>query len=101
MLGAEEPLGHSEHMSGGFLGRLFGRGEQAGHDDRFAVPPVPTSADLLASLDRVEVMVGAGAVPAPVGCDPGEPGIGGAGADPTSSAPPPEVDPNFSARNLP
>ncbi len=53
-------------MSGGFLGRLFGRGEQAGHDDRVAVPPVPTSADLLASLDRVESMVAAGAVPAPV-----------------------------------
>ena len=66
MLGAEEPLGHSEHMSGGFLGRLFGRGEQAGHDDRFAVPPVPTATDLLASLDRVEAMVAAGAVPAPV-----------------------------------
>ena len=66
MLGAEDLLGHSEHMSGGFLGRLFGRGEQAGHDDRFAVPPVPTSQDLLASLDRVESMVAAGAVPAPV-----------------------------------
>lgn len=53
-------------MSGGFLGRLFGRGEQAGHDDRFVVPPVPTSADLLASLDRVESMVAGGAVPAAV-----------------------------------
>ena len=34
--------------------------------DRFVVPAVPTSADLLASLDRVEAMVAAGAVPAPV-----------------------------------
>ncbi len=33
--------------------------------------------------------------------DPGEPGIGGPGAEPTSSAPPPDADPNFSARNLP
>ena len=65
-LGAEDLLGHTEHMSGGFLGRLFGRGEQAGHDDRVAVPPVPTSGDLLAALDRVESMVAAGAVPAPV-----------------------------------
>ena len=36
----------------------------AEQDDRFVVPAVPTSADLLASLDRVEAMVAAGAVPA-------------------------------------
>lgn len=53
-------------MSGGFLGRLFGRGQRVGRDDRFAVPAVPTTADLLASLDQVESMVAAGAVPAPV-----------------------------------
>ena len=34
--------------------------------DRLVVPAVPTSGDLLASLDRVESMVAAGAVPAPV-----------------------------------
>lgn len=61
-----DPLGHSEHMSGGFFGRLFGRGQQDGNGDRLVVPPVPTSEDLLASLDRVESMVGAGAVPAAV-----------------------------------
>jgi len=53
-------------MSGGFLGRLFGRGQHVGRDDRLAVPAVPTSEDLLASLDRLEAMVAAGAVPAPV-----------------------------------
>ncbi len=53
-------------MSGGFLGRLFGRGQQGDQGDRFVVPAVPTSEDLLASLDRVESMVAAGAVPAPV-----------------------------------
>ena len=66
MLGGDEALGHHEHMSGGFLGRLFGRGQRVEHDDAFVVPAVPTSADLLASLDRVESMVAAGAVPAPV-----------------------------------
>jgi hypothetical protein len=66
MLGGDEALGHHEHMSGGFLGRLFGRGQRVEHDDRFVVPAAPTSADLLASLDRVESMVAAGAVPAPV-----------------------------------
>ena len=59
--------GDSEHMSGGFFGRLFGRGQ----DSRAATtgsscPPCPTSDDLLAALDRVEAMVAAGAVPAPV-----------------------------------
>jgi len=66
MLGGDEALGHHEHMSGGFLGRLFGRGQRVENDDRFVVPAAPTSADLLASLDRVESMVAAGAVPAPV-----------------------------------
>ncbi len=53
-------------MSGGFFGRLFGRDEQGADGDRLVVPAVPTSADLLASLDRVEAMVTGGAVPAPV-----------------------------------
>ena len=53
-------------MSGGFLDRLFGRGQNVGKDERFVVPAAPTSEDLLASLDRVESMVAAGAVPAPV-----------------------------------
>jgi hypothetical protein len=53
-------------MSGGFLDRLFGRGQHVGGDDRFVVPSVPTSEDLLAALDRVESMIAAGAVPAPV-----------------------------------
>lgn len=51
-------------MSGGFLGRLFGRRQ---HEERaFTVPAVPTADDLLAALGRVEAMVTAGAVPAPV-----------------------------------
>ena len=41
-------------MSGGFLGRLFGRGQNSEQGERFVVPAAPTSADLLASLDRVE-----------------------------------------------
>ena len=53
-------------MSGGFFGRLFGRGQETEQENGFVVPPVPTSADLLASLDRVEAMVAAGSVPAPV-----------------------------------
>jgi hypothetical protein len=53
-------------MSGGFLGRLFGRGQHVEQRDQFVVPAVPTSDDLLASLDRVEAMVADGAVPAPV-----------------------------------
>ncbi len=51
-------------MSGGFLGRLFGRREQ--QESAYVVPSVPTDDDLLAALARVEAMVGAGAVPAPV-----------------------------------
>ena len=66
VLGAEDLLGHSEHMAGGFFGRLLGRDEQDGNGERLVVPSVPTSEDLLASLDRVESMVDAGAVPAPV-----------------------------------
>src|SRR6476659_11306783 len=53
-------------MSGGFFGRLFGRGQETEQENGFVVPPVPTSEDLLASLDRVEAMVAAGSVPAPV-----------------------------------
>ena len=53
-------------MSGGFFGRLFGRGEQEERSDRFVAPTVPTSDDLLAALTRVEAMISAGAVPAPV-----------------------------------
>ena len=53
-------------MSGGFFGRLFGRGQETEQETGFVVPPVPTSEDLLASLDRVEAMVAAGSVPAPV-----------------------------------
>ncbi|MEO7352470.1 MAG: hypothetical protein ABIR34_13815 [Marmoricola sp.] len=52
-------------MSGGFFGRLFGRGVQ-GVRTEFTAPAVPTSDDLLASLARVEALVAAGAVPAPV-----------------------------------
>ncbi len=52
-------------MAGGFFGRLFGRGQSAGSDES-VVATVPTSDDLLAALARVEAMVGAGAVPAPV-----------------------------------
>jgi hypothetical protein len=52
-------------MAGGFFGRLFGRG-RAGSSDEFVVATVPTSDDLLAALARVEAMVAAGAVPAPV-----------------------------------
>lgn len=51
-------------MSGGFFGRLFGRGER--EERGFSAPTVPTSDDLLAALARVEAMVAAGAVPAPV-----------------------------------
>jgi len=53
-------------MSGGFFGRLFGRGEQDERSGRFVAPTVPTNDDLLAALTRVEGMISAGAVPAPV-----------------------------------
>ena len=53
----------------GLFGRLFGRGEQKRRGEGFAAPTAPTaptSEDLLAALTRVEAMVAAGAVPAPV-----------------------------------
>ena len=53
-------------MAGGFFGRLFGRHDAEEHQQGFVVASVPTSEDLLASLARVEAMVSAGAVPAPV-----------------------------------
>lgn len=53
-------------MSGGFWGRLLRRPQQPVGDKGFRVPPVPTSDDLFAALDRVEAMVAGGAVPAPV-----------------------------------
>ncbi len=52
-------------MSGGFLGRLFGRREHKAPTGRTS-STVPTSEDLLAALARVEALVAAGAVPAPV-----------------------------------
>ena len=59
-------MGDSEHMSGGFWGRLLRRAQQPVGEEGFRVPPVPTSDDLFAALDRVEAMVAGGAVPAPV-----------------------------------
>ena len=53
-------------MPGGFFGRLFGRDEHDEGGERFTAPTVPTSADLLAALARVEAMISANAVPAPV-----------------------------------
>lgn len=53
-------------MSGGFWDRLLRRPQQPVGDKGFRVPPVPTSDDLFAALDRVETMVAGGAVPAPV-----------------------------------
>ncbi len=53
-------------MAGGFFGRLFGRGPRAETSEQHVVAAPPTSDDLLAALARVEAMVGAGAVPAPV-----------------------------------
>jgi hypothetical protein len=53
-------------MSGGFWGRLRRRAQQPAREERLRVPPVPTSDDLFAALDRVEAMVADGAVPAPV-----------------------------------
>ena len=53
-------------MAGGLFDRLFGRGQRGKPRPELVVPAVPTSDDLLASLGRVEAMVAAGAVPAPV-----------------------------------
>lgn len=46
--------------------RLAGRGREPEPPPRLVLPPVPTSADLLAAVDRVEAMVADAAVPAPV-----------------------------------
>jgi hypothetical protein len=46
--------------------RLLRRERPPEPEERYVVPPVPTSEDLYASLDRVEAMVAAGAVPGPV-----------------------------------
>src|SRR6187200_67878 len=53
-------------MPGGFFGRLFGRDQHDEGGERFTAPTVPTSADQLAALARVEAMISANAVPAPV-----------------------------------
>src|SRR6476661_134880 len=52
-------------MSRGFFDRLLGRGRDE-ERNAYVAPTVPTSDDLLAALSRVETMVAAGAVPAPV-----------------------------------
>lgn len=46
------------------LARLMGRAPEP--QERLVLPPVPTAADLLASVARVEAMVADAAVPAPV-----------------------------------
>lgn len=46
--------------------RLAGRRREPDPPPRLVLPPVPTSADLLAAVDRVEAMVADAAVPAPV-----------------------------------
>ncbi len=50
------------------LSELFARmtGRRRREPERLVLPAVPTSDDLLAACDRVEAMVAAGAVPAPV-----------------------------------
>ena len=50
------------------LSKLFARmtGRRRREPERLVLPKVPTSDDLLAACDRVEAMVAAGAVPAPV-----------------------------------
>jgi hypothetical protein len=47
-----------------FFGRLFGRAPEP--PPRLELPAPPTSADLLAAVDRVEALVADSAVPAPV-----------------------------------
>lgn len=46
--------------------KVTGRGRAPAAPDRLVLPAVPTSADLLASVARVEALVADGAVPAPV-----------------------------------
>ena len=53
-------------MSRGFFDRLFGRGRARGDAAPTSRRPSRPSDDLLAALSRVETMVAAGAVPAPV-----------------------------------
>ena len=53
-------------MAGGLFGRLFGRGERDERRERFAVPPCRPATTCSRALARVEAMVAAGAVPAPV-----------------------------------
>ena len=48
------------------IARVTGRARAVEQPDRLVLPPVPTSADLLASVARVEALVADGAVPAPV-----------------------------------
>jgi len=50
----------------GLFARMAGRRRMPQEPPRPVLPPVPTSDDLLAALDRVESMVARGAVPAPV-----------------------------------
>jgi hypothetical protein len=49
---------------GDLVGRLLGRADE--DPERLVLPPVPTAADLVAELDRVEEMVADAAVPGPV-----------------------------------
>lgn len=46
--------------------RVMGRPRPREQGDRLVLPPVPTSDDLLAAVDRVEALVADAAVPAPV-----------------------------------
>ena len=48
------------------VARLTGRRREPEPPARLELPPVPTSADLLAAVARVEALVADGAVPAPV-----------------------------------
>ncbi|HEY8721789.1 hypothetical protein [Pengzhenrongella sp.] len=48
------------------VARVFGRQRAAEPAERLVLPSVPTSADLLAAVERVEALVADGAVPAPV-----------------------------------
>ena len=51
---------------GELFSRLTGRRSASERAERLVLPPVPTSVDLLAAVDRVEAMVADAAVPAPV-----------------------------------